>query len=223
MISNTLTARISTTTASNATAATVAVVTAGGFLALLGLMHVLKPELSPTWRVVSEYEIGRHGWLMSAAFILLAVACLATARAIAPITADRAGRIGRGALCMTAGGLVLAAFATADPVTATTDQLTTHGNLHGLGALIGIPAFVVAAVALSASVGRRHWPTGLRAATAAVGAAVVVYGVSMAVMFDGAPSTPDVRLGIQNRVLVVAYAAWLIVAARVAVRTTQPR
>src|SRR5262245_12185357 len=91
---------------SHRTAAVVSVVAATGCLIAVGALHVLKSELSPTWRMVSEYEIGRHGWLMSSAFVLLAVACVATARALAPITANTAGRIGRAALHVTAGGLV---------------------------------------------------------------------------------------------------------------------
>ena len=209
--------------ATGARAQTVAGVSAGAFLAILGLLHILKPELSPTWRMVSEYQIGRHGWLMSVAFVLLAAACLATARTVVPVAADRAGRVGRIALRLSAAGLTLAAVATADPVTATPEQLTTHGNLHGLGAMVGIPAFLVAAIAVNRSVQRSQRAPQLRAATVAVVTALIVFAVSMAVMFDGAPATPDVRLGIQNRALVVTYAAWLIVAARAAVVTNRTR
>jgi hypothetical protein len=35
------------------------IVFAAMFLALLILLHVLKPEFDPTWRMISEYEIGR--------------------------------------------------------------------------------------------------------------------------------------------------------------------
>jgi len=204
--------RSATPDATHRTAATISVVAAGGFLAVVAALHVLKSELSPTWRMVSEYEIGRHGWLMSSAFLLLAVACVSTARALAPVTANTAGRVGRSALCLTAGGLVLAAFATTDPVTATSDQLTTHGNVHGVGTAIGIPAFVVAAIAMSRSLRDKPGMASLHVATAAVVIAVVVFVVSMVVMFDGPPTTPDVRIGLQNRLLVAAYAAWLITA-----------
>jgi hypothetical protein len=33
------------------------------FLAILFLLHFLKPELDPSWRMISEYEIGRYGWM----------------------------------------------------------------------------------------------------------------------------------------------------------------
>jgi len=31
------------------------------FLTILFLLHFLKPELDPAWRMISEYEIGRLG------------------------------------------------------------------------------------------------------------------------------------------------------------------
>jgi hypothetical protein len=34
--------------------------TAGAFLALLAVLHPLKSEFDPSWRVISDYEIGRH-------------------------------------------------------------------------------------------------------------------------------------------------------------------
>ena len=204
------------TTSVRMPAANMASAAAAGFVVLLGSLHVLKADLSPTWRMVREYAIGSHGWLMTLAFVALAAACVATIISLKPYTADRAGRAGRVALGITAGALTLAAFATTDPVTATPAQLTSEGKLHGVAAMIGMPALLIAAVALHRSL-RRHPAVSshaVRVATIAVVAAVVVFAVSMAAMFDGAPADPSVRIGIQNRVLVVTQAAWLIVASR---------
>jgi hypothetical protein len=189
---------------------------ATGFVVLLGSLHVIKPDLSPTWRMVSEYAIGSHGWLMSLAFVALAAACVATSIALKPYAADRAGRAGRVALAITAAALTLAAFATTDPVTATPAQLTSEGRLHGFAAMIGMPAFLIAAVALHRSLRRQSAVSShaVRVATIALVAAFVVFAVSMAAMFDGAPADPSVRIGIQNRILVITQAVWLVVACR---------
>lgn len=40
----------------------------------------------------------------------------------------------------------------------------------------------------------------------------------MAMMFRGAPATPDVRIAIQNRLMVLAYAGWILTVARSAQR-----
>jgi hypothetical protein len=37
-------------------------------LLMLLLLHLLEPELDPAWRMISEYEIGRFGWLVRLAF-----------------------------------------------------------------------------------------------------------------------------------------------------------
>jgi len=48
--------------------ARVAVALSVTFLALLALLHFLEPEFDPSWRMISEYELGRYGWLMTIAF-----------------------------------------------------------------------------------------------------------------------------------------------------------
>ncbi len=47
------------------------------FLVLLAALHLIKPELDPSWHMVSEYEIGRYGWVMMLAFLSLALSCVA--------------------------------------------------------------------------------------------------------------------------------------------------
>jgi hypothetical protein len=32
-------------------------------------LHLIKPEFDPSWRLISEYEVGRFGWLMTLAFV----------------------------------------------------------------------------------------------------------------------------------------------------------
>jgi hypothetical protein len=33
------------------------------FLVLVGALHVLRPDLDPSWHVLSEYSIADRGWL----------------------------------------------------------------------------------------------------------------------------------------------------------------
>ena len=49
-------------------ASSTAVGFSAAFLVILFLLHFLKPELAPSWRMISEYEIGRYGWMMRLAF-----------------------------------------------------------------------------------------------------------------------------------------------------------
>jgi hypothetical protein len=52
------------------------------FLVLLAVLHILKPEYDPSWRMVSEYEIGRFGWAMQLAFFSLATASVSAIAAV---------------------------------------------------------------------------------------------------------------------------------------------
>ncbi len=54
-------------------AARLSLVAAALFLVLLAALHLLKPEYGPSWRMISEYAIGQNGWIMTLAFIALAV------------------------------------------------------------------------------------------------------------------------------------------------------
>lgn len=64
------------------------------FVALLGLLHVLEPAFDPRWRFVSEYALGRYGWLMSIAFVALAVSLAAGALAVRRDVHDWIGYLG---------------------------------------------------------------------------------------------------------------------------------
>jgi hypothetical protein len=46
------------------------------FVALVTSLHFIKPEVDPSWHMISEYEIGDLGWLMQLAFLSLALDAL---------------------------------------------------------------------------------------------------------------------------------------------------
>lgn len=141
-------------TAFSKTAAKLSFAAAALFLVLLAALHFIKPEFDPSWRMISEYEIGRYGWVMQGAFISQAVSCVALFVAVLSQARTIGGRIGLALLLLSATGLTIAAFSVADYITATSDQLTAHGNMHGLGATLGIPSLPIAAVLISLSLGR---------------------------------------------------------------------
>ena len=42
-------------------AARVSLAACGLFVLLLAALHLLRPDLDPSWRFVSEYQLGEHG------------------------------------------------------------------------------------------------------------------------------------------------------------------
>ena len=53
--------------------ARLSIATGALFLLLLGSLHLIEPEFDPAWRFISEYTLGRFGWMMTLAFLALAV------------------------------------------------------------------------------------------------------------------------------------------------------
>jgi hypothetical protein len=199
------------------TAARLSFAAAATFLILLGALHLIKPELDPSWRVISEYVIGRYGWIMVLTFLSLAVSCVGLFVAIRPQIQTIGGKIGLAFLLVAATGLIIAAIFTTDPITASHNELTTHGNIHGLGAALGT-GFPIAAALIGWSLSRnRAWTSARRSLLLSAGLAWIgflVFTLSMVVMFpDDGTFGPDVLIGWPNRFMMLAYSAWLMVVA----------
>jgi hypothetical protein len=205
------------------TAAHVSIVSAAVFVALLSLLHAVKPEISPSWRFISEYQIGRHGWLMTAAFLSLMVAASGILVAVRSQIRTVGGYIGLGLLLLSTVGFALAAVFTSDPITATTPS--RGGQIHSLGAMLG-GNIAYAALLIGWSLARnKAWSSMRRAllwttSIACIGLAASVY---MAVLIGQAQGNlgPDVLVGWPNRVLILAYDLWMLSLAGCAVRVHQ--
>lgn len=206
-------------TALSQTAARASFAAAGVFVALLAALHVLKPELDPSWRMVSEYEIGSYGWVMTLAFLALALSGATLFLAVRSQIQTTGGRVGLAFLLATAVGQAIAGIFTADPITASPDALTTHGNLHALGAMIGIPGFPIAATLISRSLSRNEaWSPARRTLLWMVSLnwiSLLVFAICIAIMLpqSGGKLGPDVLIGWPNRFIVLANSAWLMSAA----------
>jgi hypothetical protein len=104
------------------------------FFVLFALLHFLKPEINPSWRFISEYQLGTYGWMMHLAFWSLAVSSASLWLAVRSQTRTVGGYIGLFLLFVATVGFVLAAANTTDPITATVG--TSAGRLHSTGALL---------------------------------------------------------------------------------------
>ena len=112
---------------------------------LLAALHILSPEFSPSWRMISEYALGRYGWLLSLMFLCSGVGCWALALAIRPEIRTNAGKLGLLLLFISGTGGVLAAFF---------DVNRPVG--HGIAGLLGVVSFPISALLLSVALGRNE-------------------------------------------------------------------
>jgi hypothetical protein len=200
-------------------AAKLTVLSAVTFLVLLGLLHVLKPEFAPSWHMISEYEIGRFGWVMRMAFLCLSLGYASLFVSLRSQLQTVSGKVGLAILLLGAIGSAMGGIFTTDPINTAQDQMTTHGNLHGLGALLGIPTLPLAATLISLALARNHaWSSArpaLFGATALTWLGLVGFAVAMAVMLPRGHGkfSSAVEIGWPNRFLIVSYAVWLITVA----------
>jgi hypothetical protein len=193
-------------------------------------LHAIKPEFEPSWRFISEYAIGRHGWLMKLAFLIWAASCSALALALRREVRTTAGKAGVAVLLIVAVALVVAGLFPQDPVTGGPDQVTTSGKLHAIASVIGIPGLPVAAMLISSSLWRTNpdwaphraaimWPAHATWISLVLMAAYLTWAVPRAGGFN-----PEVWAGWMNRLVVATYLAWgLVVAYRLIANRSKVR
>jgi hypothetical protein len=104
------------------------------FVAAVSVLHGLQANLDPAEHTISEYSLGRYGWLMRGAFAVLGLSVLATAACLRQRFADsRRWHAGRLLLTCTAIGLFLDSLYNTDRLRV---PETADGRVHGVGMLI---------------------------------------------------------------------------------------
>ena len=194
------------------------------FVILLAALHIVKPDLDPSWSVVSEYALGEYGWIMTIAFLSLGICAVSLFVAIRSQVQTLGGRIGLIFLLVGAAGPILAAIFPMDPITTPADAITTQGAIHSMGAMLS-DGILIAATLLTVSLGRKNpdWRTvrmPLILALILAWVAAVAFTGSMMVLLprNGGQLGPNVAVGWQSRLVMLAYAAWLMTAAWSALR-----
>ncbi|HLG70921.1 MAG TPA: DUF998 domain-containing protein [Chloroflexota bacterium] len=200
-------------------AARLSVGLAAATLALLGGLHVLSPEFDPSWRMVSEYALGHHAFVLSLVFTVWGLSTWALAAAIWRQVDTRAGRVGLWLLVIAGVGEAMAAVFD-----------ITHDVGHTVAGLLGMTGLPIGAVLISLSLNHKAGWAGRRPrmATAYLTCLsvplLIATTVLMAVQFaringgvlpDHAPAIlPAGVLGLDgwaDRFLVVSYCLWQII------------
>jgi hypothetical protein len=195
-----------------------AIIGASAFIVLLGLLHLLEPQFTPSWRVISEYELGNYGWIMRLAFFLFALGSISLAVTLLRTHMRSVrGYIGLGLMLMIAVGVTLGGLFTADPITATTH--TSHGTLHQLGGGLSFPVMPIAALIVSLNLIRHNalWKSARKpviSIMALIWISIVVFIViGFSTAHGRSAGSPDIIIGWPNRAAVVFYNLWVIVVA----------
>lgn len=184
----------------------------------LAALHVLTPDIDPRRTMISQYALGRHGWLMAVCFAAFAAASASLFAALFGRVPSALGVVGLVFLFAAALGLAMAAMFPMDPVSTPPAQMSFTGRMHGVAFLVGVPAQVLSVLLLSLALGQQgsHSSTPLLALTAVIWLCLVMMIVIMAIVGPGKPPNPNGPerfLGFPNRLFMIAYGVWLMAAA----------
>jgi hypothetical protein len=189
---------------------------------LLVALHVLSPEFSPSWRVVSEYAFGHYAWVLSLMFLSWGIGSWALVVAIWSQIHTNSGRVGLWFLIIAGVGEAMASVFDIN-----------HPIGHGIAGLLGVIGFPIAALLLSGALGRNEtwraarkpllWIANLSwISVGLLVATLVIMTIQMARINGGhlpqhAPKSlpPGVLAldGWADRLIVLSNCAWVLVAA----------
>jgi hypothetical protein len=181
------------------------------FLALLTVLHVLEPEFN-SGHLISEYQLGDYGFLMSFAFCLLGASALLLALSLGPRLRTRGGRVGWwGLLVIGAAFFIAGVF---PPV----QMPVIIGYLHGISGLVAIFGSPIAFTFIDRSLARsepQFLSRRVRWATLGAWGGLALFLASVTVIrLTGQIDTPlPPWVSLTNRFLVVTYCIWIMAAA----------
>jgi hypothetical protein len=194
---------------------------------LLIALIFIRPDLDPSWHTISEWAIGRHGWLMVMAFLISALSYGSLFGAIKSQTRGSSGNIGLALLLICTIGTVGVGLFVTDPMPLTAQRgLSLHGTLHvifGSSVLMLLP---FAALLINVNLARKNpaWTPARRALLWSAGlpmlglAGFVMHMVIFLIPLGDDAYGPGVPLGWPPRFLLLSYMGWLITLAWQAIK-----
>lgn len=199
--------------------AILAIVSGGLSILCLVALHVVSPEFQPSWRMISEYALGKNKGLLTAFFYLWGTCTILSAILLWNVVSTLWATVGVILLLISGIGAVMGGL------------FDLKHPKHGLAFLLGVPTLPLAALLigyhlLSLDAWSSYRGILLFSAHAPWMAMVFMAG-SMALLFSGFkkagyPMGPDVEppkelpegviglAGYANRLLVLSYLVWPI-------------
>jgi hypothetical protein len=164
------------------------------------VLHVLRPDLNPVTRFVSDYAVGPHHTLMTVAFAACSLGIVALAVALY-YGVSPAARSWPGLVLLTASGLCinLASYFHDEPQTSSAVLLDT---VHDSIAQVSLLCLALAALAWSLRFRKdEHWR--------AFCLPMVLLAVLMCLALVGFMLTPQRLMGLAERGLLIIYLFWV--------------
>jgi len=209
------------------TAARLSIAAVITYQVMLIALIFIRPDLDPSWHTISEWAIGRYGWMMRLAFLTSALSYGSLFVAIKSAVRGPWGKTGLGMLLICTIGTVGVGIFVTDPMPLTPAKgLSTTGVLHvlfGSSALVLLP-FAALLVNSSLALKNPVWAPARRALLWTAGVpllawiASVVHLVVVVLPLGDDAYGPGVPLGWPPRLVLLSYMVWLITLAAQAIR-----
>jgi hypothetical membrane protein len=201
------------------------IIIASGLIALLSLftLHLVNPEFKISWRMVSEYAIGKQTWILTLFFTCWGICSLLSACLLWEIGISGWAMFGVLLVFISGIGAVMGGM------------FDVKHKLHGLSFALGVPTLPVGALLVSYPlVKQEQWASHKTAVLFAAHLpwiSFVLMAVSMILLISGfkkagVPMGPNVEppktlpkgvIGINgyvNRILIACYIIWCLVIAK---------
>lgn len=200
-------------------AARIAIAAVVVYQALLVALMFLRPDLDPSWQTISEWAIGRHGWVMVLGFLASATSYGSLFVALRFEARGVPGRIGLAILLVCALGTFMVGVFVTDPMPLT-PPLSTTGMLHLAGGASAMTLLPFGALLLNLGLARNPaWRAARRPLLWTAGLPLLgMVGFLTHLTLVVAPLGPNaygpgVPLGWPPRFLFLSYGVWLVTVA----------
>jgi hypothetical membrane protein len=195
---------------------------------LLGVLIFLRPDLDPSWHSISEWAIGRLGWIMSGAFLVSSMSYVSFFVMLKSQLRKPMGRIGVGLLLICAIGAAGAGIFTTDPMPFH-PPLSTRGTLHILCGTSQLVLFPFAALLIGLSLARANqvWTRARRLLLWAAWLPMfgfvcfAVYTSLFVVPMGTDAYGPGVNIGWPPRFAFFTYMLWVVIVGSLAIRCSR--
>lgn len=198
------------------------IVSAIASLLSLLVLHFVSPEFKPSWRMISEYAMGKHKWLITSFFFLWGLSSLFLSVLLWNIVDTTWAMVGVVLLLLSAAGEIMGGL------------FDLKHKYHGVSFLLGVPSLPVAALLITYNLvaieGWEAYRSTLLVSAHSTWISLIVMALAMAIMFSGfkkagipmskdsepPENVPDGVIalgGYANRILVLCYITWLILVA----------
>jgi hypothetical protein len=186
------------------------------FIVILIALHFIKPEFDPSWRMISEYEIGKNGWLMRVAFFIWA-ACIASFTITLIQASVKPHYVIDIWLFIISIAMIGAGIFRTDPIDASTNSL--NDVMHKVFGSIVILTFPIIGTIITVTYISQEavrMKVLLIIATTLIWVGQVCFFGVTAIAQRKNPNikqgSPEIKIGWPNRIMVLSYVIWIFIA-----------